>query len=1284
MLCRQGLRGAVSPSGDGAAPDVTSTSGAGGAGAADGPDVTSKRAFLSALTASAPTVFPFLCEILEKHFQAAQQLEAAGTSGAAGGGAAGASGAATTPAQRAEAVAAHVAALSAALGALATWVEWVPMRRLKDSPVVGACSFFIRMGTPSLRMQALDILRQITWRKRSNESAADYGALMDAVGGGLLQATQALGLLLRPADPLPPAMVRELGHGGAQCDFGSRLLEVVEGLGEGHFRCLAATPPGASTRDAFLAQLLTLTRHPYLRLSCGTLMLWQQLLREAAPQHALADVTTVAGQMRSQGSPGAGKAGGAGGPSGGYALPVETVSELMRVVCGALPRVVPSADPGVNNVPDWADSHQEYKEVVVAFRSQAKGVLRFSAALAPEQSLQVAATCLSTALSAAAAAPPGASAAPASASGGPPSATSQLEAAVLVLTAVLQPLCDMAAGGLGISTGGSGQVQGSHAAVAAAAAAAAPSSPAAQAAAAGLVAGLADLLQAVLRVRLCDPRVMILHAEAIEAFGRFLALRPDLVAPAVSACLEVMALLPLEAPGQLPPPARQSPEWRAGFEARLAMANVLLGLARAAPSALVPHLSALVTQIAAMWERGLLREGERVLLWEGLLAASAAGPPVLQAQLVKLIFEPIAQQWASPEWQATVASPQAFISSYMPLTPSAGGGGPGPGGAGAAGPSGAAAGGSGSGYELGSRERRWTLYHQVTLLERAIRRTTPLEAARPAASTSGAAGGTPSLLSPSTSSNATSAAAVAAAAGGAAAAPSPDHPFAAHLEWCLPPVARIIACVHALADPRVRPLLGPLALVNELDPLERASRLGEDRDAVKAQEAAEPRCVAGGNLADARYFVRGVRECGYMVLSLAAAHCGAALWRSEQLAALLPAAVAGGAASLGDNVVRLLERHVLLVWAQRCPASRAAAWMVPLCSTFLPHMHQRLTSGWAAQASPNPAVEGAPVPGLTVPGLAGSGPGRPAGGAGAASASGAGGGGAGAAAAKSDGTTDEVVRDVLLRELTREHLLFLVALATRRPIDPATDPAGAAAAAAAGGGGLASAGSGGLSPRVSANGGPLPAASMAGMQECTLEVILRYSPATAQAGLVTGVTGLCWPDGDAAGKAVNFCRSLLGLAQSGHSELEGVVVGDVVRAAISSLGHVSTVMVQTQVLELLRSVLATYLAPRHPQSGLLRAVLAGLPGITPQVLDNFTTAFFGAHGDKEQRQLIKQLLAAVAGDEVRKLLAAVSRLSSSTGVSAVPEPKHRDRGPIPDITPQDMGLPHLFDLPDVL
>ncbi|GLI64319.1 hypothetical protein VaNZ11_007546 [Volvox africanus] len=1255
-----GLGGAVGASGDGATADTISP---GNSGSADGPDVTSKRAFLSALTASATTVFPFLCEVLEHHFQAAQQLQSTplppvpGAAGGGGGtgaaaGVAGPAGSVASPEQqRRDQISAHVAALSAALGALGTWVEWVPMRRLGSSSVLSACAFFIREGTSALRMQALDVLRQITWRKRGNESFADYSELMDGVAGALLGSTAALGLLLGPQDPLPPAMVRELGYGGSQADLGSRVLEVVEGLGEGHYRALSET---SGRRAAFLTQLLTFTRHPYLRLSGGTLTLWQQLLREATPQHALApgsgaavpSETSAGGGGSGQGSPGSSGGGGSGGSRGTtqgqlYTLPVGVVSELMRVLCGGMARVVPSADPGVNNVPDWCDSHAEYKEVVVSYRSQAKAIMRLASSLAPEQALQAAAALLSSALTACAAPAPGAAAVVAVAS---PLSTSQLEAAVLVLTAVLPPLCDMAAAALGLPVGGGGS--GASSAVTAVA------TPAAQAAAAAVVGGVADLLQAVLRVRLSDPRHMTLHAEAIEAFGRYLTLRPDLAVPTVSCCLEVMRLLPLEAPGQLPPPPRQTPEWRAQFEARLAMANVLLGLARAAPGALVPHLSALVAEISGLWERGLLREGERVLLWEGLLAASSAASPHTQSQLVELIFRPIAEQWSSAEWQAAVASPQAFVEAYMPLVPSAA----------------AAAGGSGcSPMNLGARERRWTLYHQVTLLERALRRTAP--AMPSGAAASGGSGG------------------------GAASSSPAEHPFNPHLEWCLPPVARLVACIHALSDPRVRPSLGPLTLVNEMDALERAMRLGEDRDAVKASEQPEPRCVAGANLQDARYFVRGVRECCYMVLSLATQNCGTAMWRSETLAALLPAAVAGGASTLGDAVVRLLVRHVLSPWAQRCPPGRVGAWIVPLCGVFLPHMHERLSNSWAtlqAGGGADTALEA---------GGSGRSSGQPAGGPAAAGVGGVTSTSGGVGSGASDATSDEVLRDVLLRELTREHLGFLNALATRRPLEDSGAggglPAGSASTAqvtsaaggGGGGGGGVGPGSGGalavsatalvtLSPRVSTNG------SGAVQQECILEVLLRCQPAAAQAGLVTGVAAICWPDTDSAQKAVNFSRSLLALAQSGHSELEGFVIGAVTRSAISSLGMVSTVMVQAQVLELLRSVLVSYLPPNQPHASLLRAVLGELPGLTPQVLDNFTVSFCATQGDKEQRGLIKKLLTAVGGDEIRTLLAAVSKLPG--GVSAVPEPKHRERGPILDITPQDMGLPHLFDLPDVL
>ncbi len=101
-------------------------------------------------------------QILQQHFQAAQQLQAPATpAAAAAAGTAAAAAASLSPAARQEAVAAHIAALSAALGALSTWVEWVPMRRLAASPVLDACAFFITAGTAGLRMQALDVLRQV-------------------------------------------------------------------------------------------------------------------------------------------------------------------------------------------------------------------------------------------------------------------------------------------------------------------------------------------------------------------------------------------------------------------------------------------------------------------------------------------------------------------------------------------------------------------------------------------------------------------------------------------------------------------------------------------------------------------------------------------------------------------------------------------------------------------------------------------------------------------------------------------------------------------------------------------------------------------------------------------------------------------------------------------------------------------------------------------------------------------------------------------------------------------
>ena len=60
------------------------------------------------------------------------------------------------------------------------------------------------------------------------------------------------------------------------------------------------------------------------------------------------------------------------------------------------------------------------------------------------------------------------------------------------------------------------------------------------------------------------------------------------------------------------------------------MSAAVVTLAKAAPAAFVPYLEPLVSEVNKLWGQGLLREGERVLLWEGLLAASVAAAPAMQ------------------------------------------------------------------------------------------------------------------------------------------------------------------------------------------------------------------------------------------------------------------------------------------------------------------------------------------------------------------------------------------------------------------------------------------------------------------------------------------------------------------------------------------------------------------------------------------------------------------------------------------------------------------------------
>jgi exportin-5 len=93
--------------------------------------------------------------------------------------------------------------------------------------------------------------------------------------------------------------------------------------------------------------------------------------------------------------------------------------------------------------------------------------------------------------------------------------------------------------------------------------------------------------------------------------------------------------------------------------------QVLVDASKEAATAVMPHLESLATRIQQMWEQGLLRQGEKVALYEGLMIAAAAGGAPLQAQLMNWLLQPLHDVWRSEAFLATLASPEAFAREYM-------------------------------------------------------------------------------------------------------------------------------------------------------------------------------------------------------------------------------------------------------------------------------------------------------------------------------------------------------------------------------------------------------------------------------------------------------------------------------------------------------------------------------------------------------------------------------------------------------------------------------------------
>jgi exportin-5 len=597
--------------------------------------------------------------------------------------------------------------------------------------------------------------------------------------------------------------------------------------------------------------------------------------------------------------------------------------------------------------------------------------------------------------------------------------------------------------------------------------------------------------------------------------------------------------------------------------ARQQAATVILSLASKdeAAKALCQHLTPLMEQIQRMWQQGVLRPGEKNALYEAVLVISATCGYEQQQKTLEWLWSETCQRWSNPQWQESCLSDSAtFLRSV--------------------GTSGLACVANDPTFDAAaSGKERLRIYHEVQLVERMSRRLLALKRKK----------GSDALLA-----------------------------VTPHLKWTVPVVARLIRCIHFLASPEGKKLLGiHCENVLELGQVERAFMLGLTPSGVSpsafvSASSGKEVYVSSSVVMEAdcieslRVFLRGARDSSCQYLGIVtqvkveddnlAVRMGFKSFfdsmasASNEFAALIMENIQ----YQDDRCVRMMIRSFVCPLVRSCPQHCWRQWLGLILPPLLEHMHSRLIVAWhsfltggqsnsntpsmmqAAQVSPS--VQQRQDLMLANP--------------------------PGAAAEEGE----EILRETIMREITREHLSLLLIIASgdetgheyfhqkkTSKVSPARDPT-------------------------------------------VFEWLAAECVQAASCLLATAVAALTWPDTETGQKSIKACRVALGMTQGTstvanahfNNALQAFVAKEMFTACMSSLTLPSHADYQSEILLVLKDIIV-----RH--SDLVSPLLMSLPNIDEDALSSFHQAMRSKGSEKDQRNLVRKLLLRSGGGKLKAL-----------------------------------------------
>ncbi|GJP38320.1 hypothetical protein CLOM_g22773 [Closterium sp. NIES-68] len=770
------------------------------------------------------------------------------------------------------------------------------------------------------------------------------------------------------------------------------------------------------------------------------------------------------------------------------------------------------------------------------------------------------------------------------------------------------------------------------------------------------------VLQRLLCVQWSDPVLIELHSHLLDALGPFLKHSPPAAALVMPKLFELLGALP---PTPLGVEPMLRPERSEDRLPRLQVCTSILRVARSADVALVPMLKAMVDQVMAIRQQqqaavqrvqqnqpGAVLHGEIILLAEALLLVAAAAGPSEEAAVVEWLLAPIRAQWTDATWQNRYLSSPAALAALLLHTP-----------------------GSGSQEEADC----WTVYHTTMLLERIMRRAAAGGGSAGGGGGGGTGGGGGVVAAATPPPSPGTGKADGAGEGGTGGGVS--HCVSPHLHWIVPPMLRLLHCIHSLWSPQVLaslpPALAPALLVGQQ---EKAAVLGQAGAAGKQEGV--PLLVGGSGggwgeggggmgggggekqreaaaLAIRRNWLKCVRDNCYGFLGMAAANAPAAFFslpepavpnlkslgsvtpQQQQFVLEVRAALADSVASMEARHLRLLQKLVLLPLVKACPPNLWPLWLGTLLPPILIHCDQWLTATWQR---------------FLQEGLAGVGE---AGGGAGGKADGSSGGNVGGERERErrGALKDELFQEKILRDLTRETCSLLAlfpVLPQSSSLQAASIQATASALIMAGVTGSSVAAAGGAG---AAGDERMDVHSVSSAANSLLHFLLQQHPEAAAACIRVAMAAMDWPDSDASHKAVLFNSGLVHMpellaeptAQPSEpaAQLREMVGRTMFAAAVQALTLESNAGIQAHIVALLRDI---YLR-LGPLTSAPREVLLSL-SIPPEGLASFEAALKSTGSAKEQRAAFRTLLTGVAGNQL-KAFAAQRNPTTISNVSGV-------------------------------